>query len=190
MTPFGDYAAQRQWLLAMLPKGAVGAEIGVYRGEFSARILETVEPQRLHLIDPWLCQVDDGHAMSLYGRQCPDGQDGMNAYYDEVRARFRAEIIQRRVLLHRARSEEIATDFPDDYFDWIYVDGDHNYAAVRADLESYFPKVKTGGFIAGDDYALGGWWRDGVVRAVNEFIGRHSVMLTFALGSQYLLRKL
>jgi methyltransferase family protein len=40
---------------------------------------------------------------------------------------------------------------PTHYFDWIYVDGDHQYEAVKKGLESYLPKVKPGGFITGDD---------------------------------------
>jgi hypothetical protein len=43
----------RRFLLGLLPRGSVGAEIGVWRGDFSAWILRTVRPARLHLIDPW-----------------------------------------------------------------------------------------------------------------------------------------
>jgi len=50
--------------------------------------------------------------------------------------------------------------------------------------------VRPGGLIAGDDYRLDGWWQDGVVRAVNEFVGRHELIIDGVFGSQFILRKL
>ena len=42
--------------------------------------------------------------------------------------------------------------FPDRYFDFVYVDGDHSYKGSKSDLRNYYPKVKRGGVIAGHDY--------------------------------------
>ena len=42
------------------------------------------------------------------------------------------------------------------YFDWIYIDGNHTYEYVKQDLEGYRPKVKPGGYMAGDDYGTKG----------------------------------
>jgi hypothetical protein len=39
-------------LQQLVNTGGIGAEIGVYRGQFTRTILNTVTPQRLHLIDP------------------------------------------------------------------------------------------------------------------------------------------
>jgi len=36
--------------------------------------------------------------------------------------------------------------------DLLYIDGDHAYAAVQADLRSWVPHVRPGGTICGDDY--------------------------------------
>jgi len=36
--------------------------------------------------------------------------------------------------------------------DCLYVDADHSYAGVMADLEAWVPHVRAGGLIAGDDY--------------------------------------
>ncbi len=44
----------RHALLGMLPKKGVGAETGVFRGEFSAMLIATAQPTTLHLIDPWM----------------------------------------------------------------------------------------------------------------------------------------
>jgi predicted O-methyltransferase YrrM len=61
--------------------------------------------------------------------------------------------------------------------DLIYIDADHTYLGVREDLINYWPKVKEGGIIFGDDYMLksdGPRESDGyqpeVARAVDEFV--------------------
>jgi SAM-dependent methyltransferase len=54
-------------------------------------------------------------------------------------------------------------------FDVIYVDGSHDYEDVCADLAAYWPLVRPGGLMFGDDYCRE--W-PGVVGAVDEFAGR------------------
>ena len=58
--------------------------------------------------------------------------------------------------------------------DLIYIDGDHSYEAVRADLELSFAACKPGGLICVDDYVLGRWWGNSVLRAVHEVLGGHA----------------
>ncbi len=51
--------------------------------------------------------------------------------------------------------------------DSIYIDGDHHYAEVKADIQSWMPLIKPGGLICGHDY----WAADtGVMDAVNECV--------------------
>jgi predicted O-methyltransferase YrrM len=51
----------------------------------------------------------------------------------------------------------------DSSLDFIYIDADHSYEAVKMDIESWFPKLKSGGFMAFHDYDAG------VKRAIQEF---------------------
>jgi hypothetical protein len=165
-------AAARDFLLNEMPRNSVCAEIGVYRGDFSQRIVEVVSPARLHLVDPWKFQESEVYGQSLYGGERGENQANMDAIYESVNRRFAAPIKERIVTLHRANSIDAAGTFADNYFDWIYIDGDHQYEFVKADLHAWFPKIKPGGFIAGDDYGEGGWWKGGVKKAVDEFM-RH-----------------
>ena len=41
----------RAWLIHKLPKNSVGAEIGVWTGDFSLLRLKIVRPQKLVLVD-------------------------------------------------------------------------------------------------------------------------------------------
>ena len=173
----------------MLPRASVGAEIGVWRGDFSARILRTVRPAKLHLIDPWAFQGGDAYRDAWYGGKLAPDQAAMDEIYEGVARRFARQIATDVVEVHRSGSAEAAGGFPAAYFDWVYVDGDHLYEAVRSDLELFAPKLKVGGLLAGDDYGLPGWWDDGVTRAVDEFVAGRGYEIVTLAANQFVLRK-
>jgi hypothetical protein len=177
-------------VLEMMPKGSVCAEIGVWKGGFSKRILKRVEPTSLHLIDPWEFIEDEGYERAIYGGKEAKNQADMDRIFENVRLRFADEIASGIVHLHRGKSAETGAGFPDDYFDWVYIDGNHLYEFVRDDLVTYHDKVKPGGYIAGDDYGTPGWWRGGVKKAVDEFVASGRAEWVLQEGPQYVLRNL
>jgi hypothetical protein len=177
----------RQTLLQTLPKNGVAAEIGVWRGNFSQTILHVTQPKTLYLIDPWQTNKDATYSKSWYGAK---SSTDMEAIHQSVRDRFREQIERGVVSVVRGPSEAGLRGLPDEHLDFAYVDGDHTFEGVQSDLDLCYAKVKTSGFICGDDYLLGKWWKDGVVRAVNEFIGRRRVRIVMFLDAQFLLQKL
>ena len=115
-------------------------------------------------------------------------QQVLDARYERVRSRLQAYLDRGQVEIHRAYSSDVVDQFPDEYFDWIYIDGNHLYEYVKQDLTFYYPKVKPGGYICGDDYGAVGWWEDGITRATDEFIALHQLDLT-VFGTQFLIQK-
>ncbi len=150
-------------------------------------ILEITKPRRLHLIDPWIYHSDATYQQALYGG-ASKGQAEMDAIYDHVCKRFKKELASGRIVIHRMPSEVAADHFPNNYFDWIYIDGNHLYEYVRKDLELYYPKVKPGGWITGDDYGVKGWWNNGVQRAVDEFAQNQKLKLEI-IENQFIVYK-
>jgi len=171
-----------------VPKGAACAEIGVWKGDFSARILSVVRPSKLHLVDPWTAISSGEYAEARYGGKLERGQTEMDALYLAVLERFADERRQGVVEVHRLRSTEAENRFADGELDFVYVDGDHTYEAVRADLEAYAPKVKPNGILAGDDYGFPGWWDNGVTRAVDEFVAEGRAEVVSLDEYQFVLR--
>lgn len=53
--------------------------------------------------------------------------------------------------------------------DVIHIDGGHDYKAVRADLDAWWPLLRPGGLLIGDDYYHDGSW-PGVRQAFDEFL--------------------
>jgi hypothetical protein len=71
-------------------------------------------------------------------------------------------------------SYEASLTFPDNFFDFIYIDAAHDYDSVVEDLNAWWPKLKEGGLFSGHDYFPDTRiWRGkacGVYQAVNEFV--------------------
>ena len=179
----------------IINENTVCAEIGVWHGLNAALILD-YKPHRLHLIDPWRQQLDNDY--KLEKGSWPDSK--FEEAYEIAKARTKGHPNGGdRVEIHRDFSNKVVNKFADNYFDTIYIDGAHYYEAVKEDLELWYPKVKTNGYICGDDYISRDSQKYGVIRAVNEFIESHNMQIvyfdthkTFPLpgSGQFCLKKL
>ncbi len=179
----------REVFLSRLPKGGVAIEIGVWHGDFSVQILKALEPEKLFLIDPWANVTDSSHSEAFAGRT---EDTKMERIFSKVKKRFGKEISAGRVELIREFSGTALEGFEAESIDFAYVDGDHSYEGVCADLKALFPKMKTGGIMAFDDYHRRGWWGDGVIRAINEFLGQYPdrMRIRTVAGAQIAIEKI
>ena len=136
--------------------GLVGLEIGSYAGESATAFLSTGKFDKLYCIDAWTNGYDDNDIASN------SNLAGVEALFD---SRLGGDA---RVAKIKGFSYDVADKIPDGSLDFLYIDSTHTYEGVFKDLTLYFPKVKTGGIIAGHDYCMA--WQ-GVMRAVDEFFG-------------------
>jgi hypothetical protein len=85
------------------------------------------------------------------------------------------------VKVYRKYTFDAVKRFKDNIFDLIYVDADHSYEGCLRDIEDWYPKVKKGKFLIGDDYMpYEGRHKDikfGVIEAVNEFVTKNNLRL-------------
>jgi len=166
--------SEREGFISCLPRSEVVCEIGVLSGEFSEKILNIVKPQTLHLIDPWKT-MDTGNLNYDLSNQLP--RDIFETYFNLVKEKFKQEISIGKVAIHREESHKVSKTFPERYFDWVLVDGNHSFKGVYQDLVDYYPLVKDDGFILSHDYADGymskrlNW---GTFQATNKFIKEYN----------------
>lgn len=100
-----------------------------------------------------------------------------------------------QVEIHREFSYDAVSLFPDNYFDWIYVDAVHSYEGAKKDLEDFLPKLKDDGILMGHDYANHIAAKEmgfGVVEAVDDFCLENNmnfVALTYDAFPTFILTK-
>jgi hypothetical protein len=142
-------------------KRLTGAEIGVLNGKNSILFLENLNIKKLYLIDPY--KYYKGHDDPKYKTK---GYDEIaNNIYNNTRKSLKK--YNKKIRFFRDLSENVANKIPNNSLDFVYIDGNHSYEYVKRDIELYWPKVKKGGIIGGDDLGL---HQPGVLKAVSEFI--------------------
>lgn len=125
------------------------AEIGVYRGEFAATILQSCpDIQRYYMIDPWKHQ-------SKWNKPANLNDDEFDQCYEQALAATEFAASRRRIL--RGTTAEVIDAIPDGELDLAYIDGDHTLRGITIDLIRVYQKVREGGLIGGDDFCTSIW---------------------------------
>jgi hypothetical protein len=138
-------------------------EVGVFASQNFKRFLDG-NPDVAVGVDAWINDGNPGHNDSSFTQEQLDAQC---EYFKSLMHRYPS------IRLYRMYTDEAAQNFPDNYFDLIYVDADHSYEGCKKDMEAWWPKVKPGKFFTGDDYSHSHAPVTGmkfeVIRAVDEF---------------------
>jgi len=166
---------ERIQTLKKIKKDFICAEIGVWRGDFSNKILKYC-PRELHLVDPW---VHQDHEWVKWAK----GEKVVKSY-EEVLRKFNKNP---KVKIHRKNSLEVFLG--EEYFDWVYIDADHSYSSVIQDLIHWYDQLKIGGYLCGDDYGWTSPVTHGPKPAVDDFVVKYKLKLEIH-GTQFVIQKI
>jgi hypothetical protein len=159
----------RNIALDYMPKNAITAEIGVAIGGFSSEILKRMNPQKFYALD----------LFDNYGwfKQLPDSEKQDFTHKTYYENKFKNYIDNGIMEVRQGLSWDLIAEFPDDYFDYIYLDACHVYETAKRDINAILPKIKNGGIFAFNDYGYRTGTCFGTYRAINDFInsGKHIV---------------
>ncbi len=142
------------------------AEVGVAYGYHADAILAGVTGLNYVGVDPYRSGYDEMDVFAEDVARLFD--DAPQASMDRLHAAVKRKLLSRfgdRAQVLRSGSREASRLFADGCFDAVFVDGDHRYEAVLDDLRVWWPKVRPGGSVLGDDYQ-----RDSVAAAWEEFM--------------------
>lgn len=141
---FGDLCNERGFKRAV--------EVGTERGVFAEQFLHRWHGEILICVDTW-----SPYPHMPYDRT----PDMMMSVHLLAQFKYRAKLV-------RGESVALAPVIGGYYRpEFVYIDGDHAYDSVKADIEAWWPHVSPGGILAGHDYMPGE--HADVVRAVDEF---------------------
>jgi hypothetical protein len=184
--------------MKLIKPNTVGAELGIWYGNTSKQFSDR-DIKELHLVDSWSVEpykesseIEWSKYLSKYQKVTGEfSAEGFQRYYDKVYQsvvdKFKDD---NRVIVHRMTTDDwfVAAASQGLELDWIYVDASHSYQGVLKDLESSLTIVKAGGLILGDDYRWEKTGKEGVTRAVDEFIQTHNLKLWRHGRVQYEIR--
>lgn len=112
-------------------------EIGTFAGENAVIMSEYFK--KVYTIDPWQNGYDQNDLASSID-------------FNEVEKAFKNRTININNIIHiKKTGEEALNDFENESLDFVYIDGNHQEAAVIKDINSWRLKVKKNGIIAGHD---------------------------------------
>lgn len=121
------------------------------------RLIERGTPFELYAIDLW----NRVNTKTDYTRQINE------SVFNEFTASLQRENLRTYVNIINDDSAKAAAHFPDRSVDFAFIDANHDYAHVKADIQAWMPKIKIGGMLSGHDY---GEATCGVKPAVDELL--------------------
>jgi cephalosporin hydroxylase len=164
----GDIAAYAA-LYEQVPTGSSVAELGVWQGRSLCSVAGVIRRKNLqvHAVDtfggtPW--EFDIVH----------DCGGRLRERFEENLARFG---ISNNVVIHVGSTELIAQGMDAASLSLVFIDSDHSYERVCADIKAWMPIVRPGGMLCGHDYDSAGQAHCGVKQAVDELIGLDKVVV-------------
>lgn len=119
-------------------------EIGVFHGKHAIDVADTYckhPDSKVYCVDPWK-DYDE----------YPEYKGEQDTIYDTFTQNINKYGNLSKFVINRGLSEDIVPTFDNNFFDIIFVDGNHETEYVYADGKMSFDKVKPGGYIIFDDY--------------------------------------
>lgn len=169
-------------------------ELGTWKGASALHMCEIAAglrlvPFTLICVDTWL-----GGSWHWLERRDPGAFASLNCShgYPTLYAQFLANVLKsgfhRNIVPFPNTTDAAARFFKTaqlQQVDLIYVDASHMYEAVLSDLRNWWPFIRSGGAMFGDDFTPG---YPGVERAVNEFCADQGLHFDVE-GEKWLIRK-
>jgi predicted O-methyltransferase YrrM len=157
-------------------------EIGAFYGANIISVAMTYglhKDSKLYCIDPW----EDYNDYSEYKNEQPQ-------IYEGFIENIKNSGFQDKIIINRGYSNKELCKFDDDFFDIIYIDGNHEAAYVLEDAVISFRKLKKNGIMIFDDYGWGG--PEYVKKGIDAFLSAYSKRIEYLnnIDTQIFIKKI
>jgi hypothetical protein len=159
------YPSLYKSMVKRFPSGSKFVEIGSWKGKSSAfmavEIANSHKNIEFYCVDTWEGSVEH------------KGIDNIDLLYYQFILNMKP--LEKYYKSIRSRSLKAAEQFENESLDFVFIDASHEYEDVKKDIQTWLPKIKKGGVLAGHDYYLGYDYFPGVKKAVNECLSNLEV---------------
>ena len=124
-------------------EGKRGLEVGCYRG-VSSEVFLYHKPAKMDFVDVWGKHKDYKDTNWI-------GKIEWGKIKNQFEERIKPFHETTDITVYHNFSHVVAQDIPDNTYDFIYIDGEHTYKAMKQDIESWYPKLGKGGYFCGHD---------------------------------------
>lgn len=156
----GENSPCFQFIHKTLGTGLVGVEIGIWDGGNAEAVLNYIYPDHYYMVDPYRVYSGSNTTLESYERTFAEMSSKFSRYSSAI--------------ILRMTSEEAAKAVEND-LDFVYIDGAHDLDNKMLDLEIWYPKVKIGGIICGDDFNI-----PSVREAVEKFTKERNIKFEYS----------
>lgn len=141
-------------------------ELGTAEGYFAADILSWGVP-KLYMVDSYECFPDKKGDISF-----------PQSFHDNnfLAAIERVKPYGDKAVFLRGLTVPMSRVIEDNSLGLVYVDADHSYEAVKADIVAYWPKLRNGGIMSFHDFDNDAY---GVTQAVMEFCLKKNINVNY-----------
>lgn len=115
----------------------VGAEIGVADGRYSEILCQNIPGLKLFCVDPWYPYEGNWRGKEYQQKAFETACERLESY--------NADIL-------RKTSIQGSLDIPDNFLDFVFIDGAHDFNNALIDVILWTQKVRKGGIVSGHDY--------------------------------------
>jgi cephalosporin hydroxylase len=156
------------------PEGSRFVEVGTYLGRSLCSLAEVVERsgKNIDVIGIDTCRGSGPEGSLGKDYHASVVSDGGGTFASALHKNVIDCGFGEKITLIISDSISAARLFSDASLEWVHLDARHDYASVKADIESWLPKVRVGGWLSGDDYDEQKWPE--VVQAVSDTLPRAS----------------
>lgn len=156
----------------------VGAEIGVWRGEYSETLCKANPKLHLYSVDSW--QLSSYEPLEQI-----TALNAPQAYFDSKYNEAVQRLAPYNCTIVKKDSIPALADFKDNSLDFVYIDANHDFVNFTNDLHYWLKKVKVGGIMSGHDYAFFSYKKfNHVKRALMAYARCYRMIPLFVAGAQ------
>lgn len=154
-------------------------EVGCFMGKSTAYLLEAIKKSG-KAISVWVIDIFESECKHHADLINENGGGTLLEIFEKNMAQlgFKPNTVI-------GKSDDQYKNFNDESFSMIFIDAAHDYESVKADLNNFYPKLKSGGIFAGHDY---GEATAGVGKAVDEFVKEKNLKLYVMTASWILIK--